>query len=182
MEFSTLRDLPGRPCLSKCHRRSRLPLTNSASIPGSCPRRSPACWSGCPRCPTRGIHAACGTLWSSCSRRPRARFWPGRPPCRPSANGWIADAPPHVLERLGIRRDPLLPMRVPPAETTVRRLPARIDGDALDQAVGRRFADRRGSRAGELRGRAVDGKSLRGAARADGRKIHCSPPWSTPPA
>ncbi|MGW3267073.1 transposase family protein [Streptomyces sp. NPDC001056] len=55
---------------------------------------------------------------------------------------WIADAPPHVLERLGVRPDPLLPRRLVPSEATVRRLLARIDGDALDQAVGRWLADR----------------------------------------
>ncbi|MEU6655125.1 ISAs1 family transposase [Streptomyces sp. NPDC046900] len=84
---------------------------------------------------------------------------------------WIADAPPHILERLGIRLDPLFPKRFLPAETTVRRLLARIDGDALDRAIGRRLADRRPKATG-LRGLAVDGKSLRGAAKATGRKIH----------
>ncbi|MFD3658942.1 transposase family protein [Streptomyces sp. NPDC058620] len=85
---------------------------------------------------------------------------------------WIADAPPHVLERVGVRLDPLLPKRVRPTETTVRRLLARIDGDALDLAVGRWLADRRAPEPGRLRGLAVDGKSLRGAARTDGRRIH----------
>ncbi|MFJ9026530.1 ISAs1 family transposase [Streptomyces sp. NPDC102259] len=84
---------------------------------------------------------------------------------------WIADAPPHILERLGIHLDPLFPQRLLPAETTVRRLLARIDGDALDRAVGRWLADRCPKATG-LRGLAVDGKSLRGAARAKGRKIH----------
>jgi predicted transposase YbfD/YdcC len=84
---------------------------------------------------------------------------------------WVADAPPHILERLGIRLDPLFPKRLLPAETTVRRLLARIDGDALDRAVGRWLADRRPKATG-LRGLAVDGKSLRVAARAKGRKIH----------
>ncbi|MDH6222117.1 transposase family protein [Streptomyces pseudovenezuelae] len=85
---------------------------------------------------------------------------------------WITDAPPHVLEHVGVRLDPLFPKRSLPAETTVRRLLARIDGDALDLAVGRWLADRRNPAAGGLRGLAVDGKSLRGAARAKGRKIH----------
>ncbi|MDX2908585.1 ISAs1 family transposase [Streptomyces griseiscabiei] len=84
---------------------------------------------------------------------------------------WIADAPPHILERLGIRLDPLFPKRLLPAETTVRRLLARIDGDALDRAVGHWLADRPPKSTG-LRGLAIDGKSLRGAARATGRKIH----------
>ncbi|MFF4792915.1 ISAs1 family transposase [Streptomyces sp. NPDC001276] len=85
---------------------------------------------------------------------------------------WIVDAPPSVLQRLGVRPDPLCPKRSLPAETTARRLLARIDGDALDRAVGRWLADRRASSGGRLRGLAVDGKSLRGAARAEGRKIH----------
>jgi hypothetical protein len=56
---------------------------------------------------------------------------------------WIADAPAQVLERLGIRIDPLMPTRPVPVESTVRRLLARIDADALDQAVGRWLANRR---------------------------------------
>ncbi|MEW2192727.1 ISAs1 family transposase [Streptomyces microflavus] len=84
---------------------------------------------------------------------------------------WIVDAPPQVLERLGVQPDPVLPRRPVPAEATVRRLPARIDGDVLDRAVGGWLADRRPERSG-LRGLSVDGKSLRGAARARGRKVH----------
>ncbi|MFF4258743.1 ISAs1 family transposase [Streptomyces sp. NPDC001663] len=89
----------------------------------------------------------------------------------PAVSEWIADASPHILERLGIRLDPLLPKRLLPAETMVRRLLARIDGGALDRAVGRWIADRRPKVTG-LRGLAVDGKSLRGAAKANGRKTH----------
>ncbi|WP_406117920.1 ISAs1 family transposase [Streptomyces sp. NBC_00989] len=84
---------------------------------------------------------------------------------------WIADAPAQVLEQLGVRPDPVLPRRLVPAEATVRRLLARIDGDALDRTVSGWLADRRPAAAG-LRGLSVDGKSLRGAARARGRKIH----------
>ncbi|MEV6957591.1 ISAs1 family transposase [Streptomyces sp. NPDC051183] len=87
---------------------------------------------------------------------------------------WIADAPGDVIEQAGGHPDPVLPRRVLPAETTVRRLLARIDCDALDRAVGSWLADRRPRTTGAtgLRGLAVDGKSLRGAARANGRKIH----------
>ncbi|MER7221147.1 MULTISPECIES: transposase family protein [Streptomyces] len=85
---------------------------------------------------------------------------------------WITDAPPFVLERLGVRPDPLSPKRCVPAEATVRRLLARVDGDALDRAVGRWPADRRAGADGQLHAVAVDGKTLRGAARATGRKIH----------
>ncbi|WP_341867072.1 ISAs1 family transposase [Streptomyces tirandamycinicus] len=68
----------------------------------------------------------------------------------------------------------LAPRRALPAETTVRRLLARIDGDGLDRSVGSWLADRRPKTTGSagLRGLAVDGKSLRGAARANDRKIH----------
>ncbi len=76
-----------------------------------------------------------------------------------------------MLEQVGANPDPLLPVRVLPAESTVRRLLARVDGDALDRAVGRWLADRLPKATG-LRGLAVDGKSLRGAAKANGRKIH----------
>jgi hypothetical protein len=87
---------------------------------------------------------------------------------------WIADAPAHVLEQLGLRPDPLLPRRSAPSESAVRRLLARIDGDALDRAVGRWLADRSPTPRDStgLRGVSIDDKSLRGAARANGRKIH----------
>jgi predicted transposase YbfD/YdcC len=87
---------------------------------------------------------------------------------------WITDAPPPVLQQLGVRPDPLLPGRLLPSETAVRRLLARVDGDALDRAVGRWLADRQPEVTGAvgLRGLAMDGKSLRGAAKANGRKIH----------
>ncbi|MFJ5036167.1 ISAs1 family transposase [Streptomyces sp. NPDC088560] len=88
-----------------------------------------------------------------------------------AVSDWIADAPSSV-QHLGVRPDPLFPRRCLPAETTVRRLLARIDGDALDQAVGRWLVDRRTSTGGPLRGLEVDGKSLRGAAKAKGRKIY----------
>ncbi|MFH9228973.1 ISAs1 family transposase [Streptomyces lydicus] len=84
---------------------------------------------------------------------------------------WVADAPPALLERLGTAVDPLVPKRSWPAESTIRRLLARIDADALDRAVGAWLADRQ-TRGQGLRGLAVDGKSLRGAAHAKGRKIH----------
>lgn len=84
---------------------------------------------------------------------------------------WVSDAPPALLERLGTVIDPLVPKRSWPAESTIRRLLARVDADALDHAVGAWLADRQTGKEG-LRGLAVDGKSLRGAARAKGRKIH----------
>ncbi|MFC9640943.1 transposase family protein [Streptomyces mirabilis] len=90
----------------------------------------------------------------------------------PAVGEWITDAPPSVLERLGVRPDPLSPKRCLPAEATVRRLLGRIDGAALDRAVGRRPADRRAGADGRPAAVAVDGKTLRGAARTTGRTIH----------
>ncbi|MET7574196.1 transposase family protein [Streptomyces sp. NPDC005492] len=55
----------------------------------------------------------------------------------PAVGERTADAPPQVLERLGVRPDPVLPRRLVPAEATVRRLLTRIDGDALDRGGGR---------------------------------------------
>ncbi|GGV60787.1 ISAs1 family transposase [Streptomyces massasporeus] len=87
---------------------------------------------------------------------------------------WAADLPPDVLGTLGARRDPLTGCHPAPDEAIIRRVLARVDGDALDRAVGRWLADRR-SKALPTKGLcavAVDGKSLRGVARADGWKIH----------
>lgn len=97
----------------------------------------------------------------------------------PAVGEWITDAPPSVLERLGVRPDPPSPKRCLPAEATVRQLLGRIDGHALDRAVGRWLAD------GQLRAVAVDGKTPREAARATGRKIHllaaCAPTGRSKP-
>ncbi|WP_369394953.1 transposase family protein [Streptomyces sp. CG1] len=55
----------------------------------------------------------------------------------PAVGEWVADAPSSVLQRLGVWPDPLCPKPYLPAETTVRRLLGRIDGEAPVQAVGR---------------------------------------------
>ncbi|MEU6655960.1 transposase family protein [Streptomyces sp. NPDC046900] len=55
---------------------------------------------------------------------------------------WAADAPPHVLARLGGPcREPDRGALAPP-EATVRRILQRIDGDALDTALGSWLAGR----------------------------------------
>ncbi|WP_229875276.1 ISAs1 family transposase [Streptomyces coeruleorubidus] len=85
-----------------------------------------------------------------------------------------ADVPPDVLGTLGARRDPLAGCHPAADEAIIRRVLARVDGDALDRAVGRWLADRR-PKALPAKGRcavAVDGKSLRCVARANGWKIH----------
>ncbi|KUN75185.1 DDE transposase family protein [Streptomyces griseoruber] len=97
-----------------------------------------------------------------------------------------ADAPDQLLLHCGAAlRDPDRPYRAP-SETTVRRVLQRVDGDALDAAISgwltaradtSRAADEdKHPPSGPVRAAAaVDGKSLRGAIRADGRRVH--PRW-----
>ncbi|MFD0403839.1 ISAs1 family transposase [Kitasatospora sp. NPDC127116] len=92
---------------------------------------------------------------------------------------WAADAPPAVLVALGAaRREPSGPTA--PAEATVRRVLRRVDGDALDAAIGTWLAARDPGRpppgqdraAPRRRSLAVDGKTVRGARRTDGTQVH----------
>lgn len=94
---------------------------------------------------------------------------------------WAADAPAHVLEGLGVRRDPCGGALVPPSETTIRRTLRDTDPEALDEqlcgwsAAMRSAADGgQGQDAGEdpLMQVMIDGKSLRGAVQDDGRAVH----------
>jgi predicted transposase YbfD/YdcC len=91
-----------------------------------------------------------------------------------ASSEWAADAPQDVLLALGARHDPLITRHKVPGEATIRRVLVRIAADALDRAVGNWLADRqpKKAQATALRAVAVDGKSLRGAARANGRRIH----------
>jgi len=91
---------------------------------------------------------------------------------------WAADAPQPVRAALGARRDG--PDRwVVPAEATIRRTLARLDPTALAAVLGTWLADRdRPAQQQQQRQRrrrravAVDGKTLRGAKRGDGRQVH----------
>ncbi|HZA86096.1 MAG TPA: ISAs1 family transposase [Acidimicrobiales bacterium] len=86
---------------------------------------------------------------------------------------WAADAPQPVRAALGTRRDPLTGHWIwaVPSETTIRRTLARLDAEALAAAIGAWLADRdRPDR--RRRAVAVDGKTLRGAKRGDGRQVH----------
>jgi predicted transposase YbfD/YdcC len=87
-----------------------------------------------------------------------------------AASEWAAAAPQEVLAVLGGRRDPWTGRHPVPGEATIRRVLAGIDADALDRAVGCWLAERHPAAA--WRAVAVDGKTLRGAARANGRRIH----------
>jgi len=92
---------------------------------------------------------------------------------------WAADAPTTVLTALGgPSREPSGPTA--PAEAIVRRVLQRIDGDALDTAIGSWLAARDPDRPPSdqdpveqpRRSLAVDGKTLRGARRSDGTQVH----------
>jgi predicted transposase YbfD/YdcC len=94
---------------------------------------------------------------------------------------WVADAPPHVLASLGVRRDPLTRRFEPPDEATIRRILESVDAAALDAAVGSWLAARlqaagQGQPAGRRlrRALAVDGKAVRGTrhASSDGQAAH----------
>lgn len=96
---------------------------------------------------------------------------------------WAADASDLLLFCCGAAlHDPDRPCRAP-SEATVRRVLQRIDGDAFDTAIGAWLTGRAAlSRAAGQDSHqpdrpvraavAVDGKSLRGAVRADGRRVH----------
>lgn len=96
---------------------------------------------------------------------------------------WAADASDQLLLHCGATlRDPDRPYRAP-SEATVRRVLQRIDGDALDAAIGGWLTARADVRGGAEQDEhppsrpvrvavAVDGKSLRGAIRSDGRCVH----------
>jgi predicted transposase YbfD/YdcC len=87
---------------------------------------------------------------------------------------WIADVPQHVLGVLGFTADPFTGQRAVPHPATVRRLLERVDGDALDVAIGGYLQARQPptpQREAEprrplLRPVAVDGKTVRGSRTA----------------
>jgi len=83
---------------------------------------------------------------------------------------WATDAPWPILAALGVRCDPLTRRCQVPGEATIRRVLARVDGDAVDAAVGAWLADRLHPPS-HRRVLAVDGKRLRGSAR-DGHQVH----------
>jgi hypothetical protein len=83
---------------------------------------------------------------------------------------WATDAPWPILAALGVRCDPLTRRCQVPGEATIRRVLARVDGDAVDATVGAWLADRLRP-LGHRRVLAVDGKRLRGSARA-GHQVH----------
>lgn len=81
--------------------------------------------------------------------------------------GWAKRCPQKMLARLRCRYHKSAKRYVPPSEPTIRRLLSRIDADAVDAGL-----------TGWMRARskdeaiAVDGKTIRGASRHTGQKIH----------
>lgn len=90
---------------------------------------------------------------------------------------WAARAGTEILEAIGIRRH-LLRWRTSPSRATIGRALKCLDGDALDHAVGAYLADRhRAATDGATPQRqrriiAVDGKALKGPARAGRKQRH----------
>jgi hypothetical protein len=95
---------------------------------------------------------------------------------------WGQRARASLLETIGIRPHPLK-WRRSPAAATIDRVLTRLDGDALDAAIGAYLADRHRAQAsdgtdtpvriaGRRRAVAVDGKALKGSARLDQQRRH----------
>jgi hypothetical protein len=78
---------------------------------------------------------------------------------------WAQDLTPAVCIRLGIGRRA-------PSESTIRRVLQAVDAEALDGAVSAWLVTRSAPLAAALRMIAIDGKSVCGARRADGRAVH----------
>ena len=87
---------------------------------------------------------------------------------------YAADCPQEVLRRLGARYHPVKRRYIAPHGETFRRALGAIDTDVVDQVVGAWLFDQ--VRAGALGEDevvlALDGKSMRGALRDDGRAVH----------
>lgn len=87
---------------------------------------------------------------------------------------YALDCPQDVLRRLGAKHHPVTKRYVAPHVATFRRALERVDAVELDAVVGAWLFDQvRAGRVGEEQlVLALDGKSLRGSMRADGRAVH----------
>ena len=87
---------------------------------------------------------------------------------------YAADCPQEVLARLGVRYHPEKKRYIAPHEETFRRALGKIDAGALDAAMGTWLFEqaKRGRVADNQLVLALDGKSLRGSTRGDGRAVH----------
>jgi predicted transposase YbfD/YdcC len=83
---------------------------------------------------------------------------------------WAADLPVPVLERLQVTRDRFTSAYLVPDASTIGRVLARVDADALDTAIGQWMISRTAvTPAPGRRAIAVDGKTLRGSGRPGGQ-------------
>ena len=91
-----------------------------------------------------------------------------------SIGEYAADCPQAVLARLGAKYHPAKKRYIAPHAETFRRALGAVDVEALDQAVGAwLFTQVRAGRvSSDTVALALDGKSLRGALREDGRCVH----------
>lgn len=80
---------------------------------------------------------------------------------------WAAQLPQELLRRLGCRFHPVKRRYIPPSEPTIRRALQSIDPDLLDRLLGQWLAKQVPAEAV-----AVDGKTLRGARRPGGGRVH----------
>lgn len=78
---------------------------------------------------------------------------------------WATDLPRWAWSRMGIRRRP-------PSLSTIRRVLVIVDPDVLDAVLHAWLAALAPTTPGEPRVVAVDGKTCRGALRADGTRVH----------
>lgn len=86
---------------------------------------------------------------------------------------YATDCPQDVLRRLGAKYHPLKRRYIAPHPETFRRALGAVDAAALDRVVGAWLLDQaRAGRAGGELVLALDGKSLRGTQRGDGRAVH----------
>lgn len=87
---------------------------------------------------------------------------------------YAADCPQEVLHRLGAKYHPARRRYIAPHAETFRRALGAVDAAALDRVVGAWLFDqaRRGRVDTDQLVLALDGKSLRGALREDGRAVH----------
>jgi hypothetical protein len=84
-----------------------------------------------------------------------------------SIGEWAADLPQELLRRLGSRYHFEKRIYIPPSEPTIRRHLQSVDADDFDRIIGEWLAKQADPDA-----IAVDGKTLKGAKKADGKKVH----------
>ncbi len=81
---------------------------------------------------------------------------------------WGAQASQTLRRRLRCWRNPRTGLYEAPSETTIRRVLQQIDAAAADSRLGKWLAPLEP----DLKGVAIDGKTVKGARRADGRQVH----------